>query len=330
MADMHTLVVGGGSWGTTAAHLLAHNSPVKLWVRDENLAADLEQTRENKRYLPGSTIHPNVQATSDMEWAAAGANLVVLAVPTVAMRQVSRDLGRLGMGSVTAVCLAKGFEPDSNLRMTEVAAQEFPEAEVGVVTGPNLCKEILAGKPASGVVAFSNHRSALSVQKIFTTNTFRVFTGSDVIGCELGGALKNVYAIAAAIVEGMGLGDNARAAVITRGLSELCSLGAVMGADQRTLVGLAGLGDLVASCMSPQSRNATVGRHLGMGYSLEEVVGNLGQVAEGIPAAKSAYQLARAHEVPMPIADLVYEICWQGASAQDAAARLLTDRLGAE
>ncbi len=327
---MHTLVVGGGSWGTTAAHLLAHNSPVTLWVRDKSSAVELQQTRENSRYLPGSSIHANVAVTSDMDEACSGVNLVVFAVPTTAMRSVSQDLSQQGVGAVTAISLAKGFEPGTNLRMTQVISEELPESVVGVMTGPNLCKEILIGKPASGVVAFEQHRPAVQTQRLFTTSTFRVFTGSDVIGCELGGALKNVYVIAAAIVEGMGLGDNARAAVITRGLSELCSLGEVMGADQRTLVGLAGLGDLVASCMSPQSRNATVGRQLGMGKSLDEIVESLGQVAEGVTAAKSAYELARAHGVAMPIADLVFEICWRGASAQDAAARLLAGRLGAE
>lgn len=330
MAGMHTLVVGGGSWGTTAAHILAHNSPVKLWVRDEAVAIELERTRENKRYLPGATIHSGVEVTADLGKAAEGADLVILAVPAAIMRGISRDLSGVGLGAVTAVSLAKGFEAETNLRMSEVLKQELPDAVVGVMTGPNLCKEILAGKPASGVVAFDDHRAAVWVQKMFTTHTFRVFTGSDIVGCELGGALKNVYVIAAAIVEGMGLGDNARAAVITRGLSELCELGAVMGAEQKTLVGLAGLGDLVASCMSPQSRNATVGRHLGMGYSLEEIVGNLGQVAEGVGATKSAYELSRSYGVTMPIADLVYEICWRGASAQEAADRLLAGRLGAE
>ena len=231
---------------------------------------------------------------------------------------------------VPVVSLAKGFEPETRLRMTEIVEQVLPGRPVGVLTGPNLAKEILAGQPAGAVIALSEQHIAQRLQRVFSTPTFRVFLHHDVVGCELGGALKNVYAIAAGAVEGRNLGDNARSAIITRGLAELIELGSKMGGEPLTLAGLAGMGDLLATCISPQSRNSSVGRELGMGRSIDDILADMDQVAEGVKAAKVVKELATEHDVFMPIALQVYAICWEGKDPNFAQESLLRGRLGHE
>ena len=228
------------------------------------------------------------------------------------------------------VSLAKGFEPETKLRMTQIIEDVLPGRPVGVLSGPNLAKEIMAGNPAGAVVALSEQHIAARLQTVFSTETFRVFSHHDVVGCELGGALKNVYAIAAGTVEGRGLGDNARSAVITRGLAELIELGSKMGGEPMTLAGLAGMGDLVATCISPQSRNSGVGRRLGVGDSMEQILAEMDQVAEGVKAAQVVRELALEHEVFMPIAEQVYSVCWEGKDPNFAQERLLRGRIGHE
>lgn len=324
------LVVGGGSWGTTVAHLAAHNCPTVVWARDEATVADINTLHRNRRYLADYELHPDLTATDDLAGAVAATDLLVMGVPTGAFRQICEEIAPSLRPWVPVVSLAKGFEPETMLRMTEIVEEVLPGRPVGVLSGPNLAKEIMAGNPAGAVVAVSETHIAERLQPVFSTPTFRVFIHHDVVGCELGGALKNVYAIAAGAVEGRGLGDNARAAIITRGLAELIELGAKMGGEALTLAGLAGMGDLLATCMSPQSRNSSVGRALGAGRSIEEILADLDQVAEGVKAARVVKELAERHDVFMPIAAQVHAICWEGTDPDFAQESLLRGRLGHE
>ncbi len=324
-------VLGGGSWGTTVAHLCAHNTSTTLWARDRATVESITGRRMNDRYLPGFPLHPELRATTDLEAAMRGADIVVVAVPTEAVRTTAVAIaGLFAEPGTPVVSLAKGFEEETNLRMTEVLGQELPGRPLGVLTGPNLAKEILAGLPAAAVLAMTQFPAAAALQPVFTTPTFRVFTHHDVIGCELGGAIKNVYAIAAGSVEGRRLGDNARAAIITRGVAELIELGTALGGEPLTLAGLAGLGDLMATCISPQSRNFQVGHQLGEGRTLAEVLAGMDQVAEGVKAVRAVRELARRHRVSMPIAQHVYAVCHEGRSPEWAHDSLLRGRVGHE
>lgn len=330
MSDLRVLVLGGGSWGTTVAHLAAHNTPTTVWARDAETVEAINSRHRNLRYLPDYELHPDLAATTDLEAAVADTDLLVMGVPTGAMRATCERIAPVLRPWVPVVSLAKGFEPDTMLRMTQIVEDVLPSRPVGVLTGPNLAKEILAGFPAGAVVALSEQHIAERLQAVFSTPTFRVFLHHDVVGCELGGALKNVYAIAAGAVEGRRLGDNARSAIITRGLAELIDLGSRMGGEPLTLAGLAGMGDLLATCISPQSRNSSVGRELGEGRTIDEILADMDQVAEGVKAAKVVKQLAEQHGVFMPIAAQVYAICWEGQDPDFAQESLLRGRLGHE
>lgn len=330
MSDLRVAVVGGGSWGTTVASLAAHNTPTTIWARDAATVSDINELHRNRRYLADYELHHELRATGDLEEAVCDTDLLVMGVPTGAFRETCERVASMLRPWVPIVSLTKGFEPESMLRMTQIAEEVLPGRPVGVLTGPNLAKEILAGHPAAAVIALSEQHIAERLQSVFSTPTFRVFLHHDVVGCELGGALKNVYAIAAGTVEGRGLGDNSRSAIITRGLAELIELGTAMGGEALTLAGLAGMGDLLATCISPQSRNSSVGRELGEGHSIEEVLAGMDQVAEGVKAAKVVHELAQRHEVFMPIAAQVYAMCWEGKSPDFAGDSLLRGRLGHE
>jgi len=329
-STLRVLVVGGGSWGTTVAHLAAQNSPTTIWARDEASVQAINQTHQNPRYLPGYDLHPDLVATSDLAAAVADTDLLVMGVPTGAFRETCEIVEPNLRPWVPVLSLAKGFEPGTNLRMTQIVEQTLPGRPVGGLTGPNLAKEIMAGNPAGAVVAISEQHIAQRVQSIFMTPSFRVFVHHDVIGCELGGALKNVYAIAAGAAEGRALGDNARSAIITRSLAELIALGTKMGGEPLTLAGLAGMGDLLATCISEQSRNSSVGRELGRGKPIDEILEGMDQVAEGVKAAKVVRSLATEHNVFMPIADQVYRVCWEDKDPDFAQESLLRGHLGHE
>ncbi|MEM9135553.1 MAG: NAD(P)H-dependent glycerol-3-phosphate dehydrogenase [Actinomycetota bacterium] len=330
MADLRVLVVGGGSWGTTVAHLAAQNGPTTIWARDPGTVEAINERHRNERYLADYELHPGLVATGDLMQAVADTDVLVMGVPTGAFRQTCEEIADHLRPWVPVVSLAKGFEPETRLRMTQIAEEILPGRPVGVLTGPNLAKEILAGQPAGAVVALTEEHIARRLQTVFSTPTFRVFIHHDVVGCELGGALKNVYAIAAGAVEGRELGDNARSAVITRGLAELIELGSAMGGEALTLAGLAGMGDLLATCISHQSRNSRVGRELGAGRTIDDILAGMDQVAEGVKAAKVVQELARAHDVFMPIANHVHAICWEGMTPDFAEESLLRGRLGHE
>ncbi|MEM9656200.1 MAG: NAD(P)H-dependent glycerol-3-phosphate dehydrogenase, partial [Actinomycetota bacterium] len=284
----------------------------------------------NLRYLPDYELHHRLTATDDLASAVQNTDLLVMGVPTGAFRDTCEAIAPLLRPWVPVLSLAKGFEPETRMRMTQIVEQVLPDRPVGVLTGPNLAKEIMAGNPTAAVVAISDQNIASRLQQVFSTPNFRVFLHHDVVGCELGGALKNVYAIAAGTVEGRGLGDNARSALITRGLAELIDLGTKMGGEALTLAGLAGMGDLLATCISPQSRNSTVGRRLGEGATMEQILDEMDQVAEGVKAAKVVRDLAREHQVLMPIAAQVYGVCWEGTTQDFAQESLMRGRLGHE
>jgi glycerol-3-phosphate dehydrogenase (NAD(P)+) len=311
--DVTVAVIGSGSWGTAVAALATRNARTVLWARRPELAEAIETRRENPEYLPGLHLPDVLRATSSLAEAVGGADVVVMGVPSHGFRAVLAEAapvlptdGRLGVPPILS--LAKGIEQGTLLRMTEVVAEVLPgrrDDRVGVLTGPNLANEIMLGQPAAAVVAFPDVDLAAQLQQVFMAPTFRVYTNPDVVGCEIAGALKNVMAIAAGMAHGLGYGDNAKAALITRGLAELTRLGVVLGGEPLTFAGLAGMGDLVATCTSDQSRNRRVGIELGRGRRLDEIVGEMQMVAEGVRTTEAALELAGRHDVEMPIAEQV-------------------------
>jgi glycerol-3-phosphate dehydrogenase (NAD(P)+) len=330
MPQLRVAVLGGGSWGTTVAHLTAHSRPTTLWARNLDTVDEVNQHHRNSRYLPGWDLHRRLRATAELAEAVEEADLVVMGVPTGAFRETAKAVAEHIRPWVPVVSLAKGFEEGSRLRMTQIVEEELRGHPTGVLTGPNLAKEIMARQPAAAVLALSELHIASQIQPVFTTPWFRVFLHHDTLGCELGGALKNVYALAAGSADGMGMGDNTRAALITRGLAEMTELGVAMGGQPLTFAGLAGMGDLLATCLSPQSRNSQVGRALGAGRQLDDILTELGQVAEGVKASKVVMGLAADHGVAMPIAAQVYAVCHEGRTVQWATDWLLRGRIGHE
>jgi glycerol-3-phosphate dehydrogenase (NAD(P)+) len=315
-------VLGAGSWGTTFAQVLCDaGTPTVLWCRRPEVADAVNGGHENPGRLPGIPLPPALTATCDPAEALAGAELVVLAVPAQSLRaNLASWAGLLPPGALL-VSLMKGVEVGSCCRMSEVIAQAAgaPASRIAVVSGPNLALEIARRQPAATVVACTDDSAAEQLQRACHTPYFRPYTNHDVIGCELGGAVKNVIAVAVGIAIGMGLGDNTRAMLITRGLAEIRRLGAALGADQLTLAGLAGLGDLVASCSSPLSRNRHFGERLGRGTPLDEILASLTQTAEGVKSSQSVRELARKHDVEMPITEVIAAVLHEGLEVGQAA-----------
>jgi glycerol-3-phosphate dehydrogenase (NAD(P)+) len=318
-----TAVIGAGSWGTAVAALAAHNAPTVLWARRPDLAETIDTTHVNRDYLPDYQLPEGLRATASLEEALTGAEVVVMGVPSHGFREIL-DEGRAFLSEgAPIVSLTKGVEQDTLKRMTEVIDEVVPGHPRGVLTGPNLAKEVMAGWPAASVVALDHGEKAAELQRLFTTDAFRVYTNPDVVGCEVGGALKNVVAIAAGIADGMGFGDNTRAALLTRGLAELTRLGVALGGEPLTFAGLAGMGDLVATCISRQSRNRHVGEELGKGLSIEEIVANMNMVAEGVKSSKAVVDLAARVGVEMPIATQVVDVLYHGKQASEIVPALM-------
>jgi glycerol-3-phosphate dehydrogenase (NAD(P)+) len=319
-------VVGAGSWGTAFGAVVAEKGVVTLlWARREELAEAITERHENPEYLPGLPLPGGLVATPDLERAVSGAGVVVMAVPSHAYRGIFRDvLPFLGRG-VPVVSLSKGIEQDSLKRMTEVMFDEgdLGPSQVAVLSGPNLAKEVVKGQPSATVVACVDHDVAARLQSVFMGRTFRVYTNPDVTGVELGGAMKNVIAIAAGIAAGMGFGDNARASLITRGLAEIARLGQALGGNPLTFAGLAGMGDLIATCYSPLSRNRTVGEQLGKGRRLDDIVGEMQMVAEGVKTSRPLCTIAERHGVEVPIAEHVVKALYEGMNPQDMVLSLM-------
>ncbi len=316
-------VIGGGSWGTTVAHLCAKNTPTTLWARRDEVAVEVRDQHTNSAYLKGFDLTPSLHATSSLEEAVSEADLLVMGVPSHTMRETAQSLASFLRPWVPVVSLSKGLEQGTRLRMTEVLAAELPGHPHGVLTGPNLAKEILAGDAAASVIAMEDTSIAEALQDVFSSDVFRVYTNHDVIGCEVAGALKNVMAIASGMADGLGTGDNTRSAVITRGLAELTRLGCAMGGEQQTFSGLAGMGDLIATCISPQSRNRYVGEQLGKGRKTEEIIAEMNMVAEGVKTSRVVMELADQYGVDLPIAGEVFAVVHEGAPATDAYRGLL-------
>jgi glycerol-3-phosphate dehydrogenase (NAD(P)+) len=318
-------VMGAGNWGTTFAQVLCDaGTEVVLWCRREQTAETINQTRCNQDYLPGVALPASLRATSDAAEALANADIVMLAVPSQTLRQNLTGWVPLLQSGAQLVSLMKGIELDTGKRMSQVITEvtNWPAEQVAVVTGPNLGPEIAARQYAATVVACSDQQTAENLQKACHTSYFRPYTNPDVIGCELGGAGKNPIAIAVGIAVGMGLGDNTRAMLITRGLAEIARLGAALGADQHTFAGLAGTGDLVATCSSPLSRNRTFGERLGQGTPLAEILANTHQVAEGVASSKAILELAQRYSVEMPITEVVAGVVYDGLDVGQAALML--------
>ena len=324
---MHVAVMGAGSWGTTMAKVAADaGNTVTLWARREEAARHIQITRENTDYLPGLTLPPAVTATSSAEAALEGADVVILGVPSQSLRgNLERWTPFLERGALL-VSLAKGVENGTGLRMSEVIATVtgHQQEKIAVLSGPNLAREIALEQPAATVIACTNHSNAKVVQATVSAPYFRPYTVTDVIGAELGGACKNVIALACGIAVGRGLGENTVATLITRGLAEITRLGVKLGADARTFSGLAGLGDLVATCNSPLSRNRTFGERLGRGATLEQASqATHGQVAEGVISSESVFHLAEDDGVEMPITQAVYGVCHNAVSVEQTITALM-------
>ena len=320
-------VLGSGSWGTTFAKVLADaGTDVVLWARRPELAAAVRERHENPDYLPGVRLPDRLTATADAAEAVDGAGVVVLAVPSQSLRANLADVAPFLPPTAVLVSLMKGVELGTTKRMSEVIAEvaDVPAARVAVVSGPNLAKEIAAGQPAATVVACSDPEVAVLLQAACTTSYFRPYTNADVVGCELGGAVKNVIALATGMAEGMGFGDNTKASLITRGLAETGRLGAALGADPMTFAGLAGLGDLVATCSSPLSRNRTFGEKLGRGATLEQLLAQKSQTAEGVKSCRSILDLARKHDVSMPITEQVVAVVHEGSTPAEMLRSFMT------
>ncbi len=320
-------VFGAGSWGTTFAKVLTDaGCEVTLWARRREVAEAVATERVNPDYLPGVTLPERLRSTSDPRVALEGATAVVLAVPSQSLRHNLTAWRGLIDPSATLISLAKGVELGSLKRMSEVVVEVMgvPESHVAVVSGPNLAKEIAAEQPTASVIACTDHDRAVTVQQACTTGYFRPYTITDVVGCELGGACKNVIALSCGMAGGLGFGDNTLATLITRGLAEMSRLGVALGADPMTFAGLAGLGDLVATCSSPLSRNRTFGERLGRGESVQQAQSAAhGQVAEGVKSCSAIRELALRHGVEMPITEVVHRVCHDGFDPREMAGELI-------
>ncbi|MBN9102151.1 MAG: NAD(P)-dependent glycerol-3-phosphate dehydrogenase [Pseudonocardia sp.] len=321
-------VLGAGSWGTAFAKVMADaGRDVVLWARRPEVAAAVNDGHVNPDYLPGVALPGLLTATTNAAAALDGADAVVLAVPSQTLRANLSGWSALLPPGATLVSLAKGVELGTLKRMSEVIVEVagLPPDQVAVVSGPNLAREIAAEEPTATVIACADHERAVQLQQACTTGYFRAYTNTDVVGCEMGGAGKNVIALACGMAAGLGFGDNTRASLITRGLAETARLGVALGADPMTFAGLAGLGDLVATCSSPLSRNRTFGERLGRGESLAQAeASNHGQVAEGVKSCSSICALGERHGVELPIADAVRRVCHDGFSAAELGKELIS------
>lgn len=324
---MRAVVMGSGSWGTAVAKILADaGNEVTVWARRPELAEKINTLHENPDYLPGIALPVELTAVSSVEEALAGKELVVCAVPSQSLRENLTQWRDFLPDGVVLLSLAKGVEISTGDRMSQVikSVTGVDDAQIAVLSGPNLAREIASEQPAATVIACSDEAVARRVQTAFEAPYFRPYTNTDVVGTEIGGAAKNVIALACGMASGMGFGENTVASLITRGLAETMRLGVALGADMRTLSGLAGIGDLVATCSSPLSRNRTFGARLGEGASLEEAqAATNGQVAEGVKSCRSVRALAQEYGVDMPLTEAVYQVCHEGMPVQDMVAMLL-------
>ena len=323
-------VLGGGSWGTTTASVISRQCNAVLWARDAQIVDEINQDRTNTRYLPDATLHPKLTATTALNVAVEHADAVLIAVPSSHFREVLMNALPDMPRDIPVISLSKGLEKGSRMRMTEIIRDVSPHSIPGVLTGPNLAREIVAGQAAASVLALEAHDAALALQPTLNNGLFRVYTNEDVIGCELGGVLKNIIAIAVGMGDGLGAGDNTRAALITRGLAEMSRLGEALGGKAETFAGLAGMGDMIATCTSPQSRNRHVGMELAKGRSIEDIIDSMHMVAEGVKSVPTVIELAREKGISLPISEDVYSVITGESNARGVYRGLLRVTAGAE
>ena len=316
------VILGAGSWGTALAMVLAgNNHDCLLWSHRTDQSNEINELHTNKKYLPNTILPSNLKATSDFEEAIKYASIIVIAVPTKAIREVCQDMNAHLTEKKLFVHVSKGIEPDSLKRISEMISDEISAEKVDaivVLSGPSHAEEVVLQHPTTVTVASENMIAAKKVQDLFMNNYFRVYTNDDVIGVEIGAALKNVIALAAGIVDGLGYGDNAKAALITRGLAEISRLGISLGAQPYTFSGLTGMGDLIVTCTSVHSRNWRAGNMLGKGLTLEKVLDEMGMVVEGVRTTKAAYQLAKKQQVDMPITEALYSVLFENIKPKEA------------
>ena len=320
-------VIGAGSWGTALAMVLADNQhEVRLWGHNPEQIKEINEHHTKKKYLPDILLPAGITGIASIEEALFGVNTIILAVPTKAIREVLGKISAVRKEPLTVVHVSKGIEPDTLLRISEMIEEEMPASlleSVVVLSGPSHAEEVSLRHPTTVTVSSKNMEAADRVQDLFFNSNFRVYTNPDIVGVEIGAALQNIIALAAGITDGLGYGDNAKAALITRGLAEIARLGMKMGASPLTFSGLTGIGDLIVTCTSVHSRNWRAGNLLGKGHNLQEVLDNMGMVVEGVRTTKAAKQLAEKYEVNMPIADALYDVLFNNINAKDAVDRLM-------
>lgn len=316
-------IIGDGGWGTTLSLLLWEKGhEITLWSHDPEYAMFLRKKRENVKFLPGPKIPLQVQITANMDEATDGKDFILLAVPSKFFREVIKRIREFPPQAIF-VSLAKGLEIDTFKRMSEIVREEMGDVRIAVLSGPSIAYEVVNRNPTSVVVASKDPDTALKVQELFFSERFRVYTSDDVIGVELGGALKNIVAIAAGICDGLGFGNNSKAALLSRGLVELIRFGKQMGAKAETFFGLSGLGDMITTCFSPKSRNRWVGEEIGRGKSLEEILEKMEMVAEGVYTVRAVYNFSKLYNINMPITEKVYEVLYRGKDPKEAVSELM-------
>lgn len=317
-------VLGAGSWGTALSILLNHNGhDVTIWSIDEREVQMLSQEREQKDKLPGAILADSIKITGSIEEAITGKDILVLAVPSPYVRSTSKMMAPFVESEQIIVNVAKGIEEDTLMTMSQIIEQEIKDTKIAVLSGPSHAEEVCKGIPTTVVVGSKNKEVAMLVQDVFMSEVFRVYTSPDVTGIELGGSLKNVIALAAGMVDGLGFGDNTKAALITRGITELQRLGNAMGAKPETISGLSGIGDLIVTCTSKHSRNRNAGYLMGQGKTYQEAMDEVKMIVEGVYSAKAASALAKKYDVNMPIIDAVNQVLFEGVNAREAALALL-------
>jgi len=311
-------VIGAGSWGTAVASIVARHSPTVMWARSAEVAAQVNEKHTNDRYLPDFPLPPSLTATSDLQQAVEPSDIIIMGVPSHGFRSALNDLAPFLRPWTPVVSLVKGLEQVTHRRMTEIIDEVLPGHPAGVLAGPNIAREVVAGYAAAAVIAMPDQHLAAQLGELFRTKLFRIYSTTDVVGVEIAGALKNVFAIAVGMGDGLGSGDNTRAMVITRSLREMTRLGIALGADRDTFTGLAGMGDLVVTCTSPHSRNRHVGEQLGRGLPMTEILAGMKQVAEGVKATSVVMKLAANAGTEMPIAREVDAVVNHGSTPMQA------------
>lgn len=329
----HISVIGDGGWGTTLAIYLARQGfVVKLWGPFPQYMKEVRRTRVNHKFLPGISIPSKVDITSSLEEALSQSELIVFAVPSQFLQSVLENIKktRIKLKGKYFLSVSKGIENRRLMRMSQMIYSTLGKVDVAVLSGPNIAREVVKGVPSTAVVASANRKLAQQIQKIFNSQTFRIYTNTDIVGVELGGSLKNVIAIACGVCDGLGYGTNTKAAIMTRGLAEMVKLGKTMGAKPETFYGLSGLGDLATTCFNPQSRNRSVGEALGRGKTIKNILSSMNMVAEGVETAKAVYKLGRKKRLDMPIIREIYYIIYKNKKSHQAVKDLMSRSAKAE